>query len=85
MWFHLWIWLALAPSSAKRPTCQVSTPASPAAATIVAATAARSQELANQAEGLQEMVTRFQIDPAPRVTTMPVALVPRRHATAARA
>jgi methyl-accepting chemotaxis protein len=48
--------------------------------------AASSQDLATQAEGLQEMVTRFQIDPAPRVSPMPVTtLVPRRHATAARA
>ena len=47
--------------------------------------AASSQELATQAEALQEMVTRFQIDPTPRVTSMPMAFVPRRHATAASA
>jgi methyl-accepting chemotaxis protein len=40
--------------------------------------ASSSQELASQAEGLQEVVSRFHIDQAPRAAAPPVTLVPRR-------
>jgi hypothetical protein len=44
--------------------------------------AASSQELAAQADALQETVARFQLDGTARVTPMPVAFVPRQKVSA---